>query len=48
MQAHRGRMDVDPVLFSIKNPTSLACGVVFTLLLVAASFIGSSGFSVGR
>ena len=39
IQTHRGQMDDDPVLFSVKDPASLACGTVFVALLVAATFL---------
>ena len=36
MQAHRGNMDDDPVIFAVKDKYSLACGVLFVGVLWAA------------
>ncbi|SAI67110.1 4-hydroxybenzoate polyprenyl transferase [Bordetella ansorpii] len=33
MQAHRGRMHDDPLVFAVKDPASLAAGVVFALVM---------------
>lgn len=37
MQAHRGNMDDDPVIFAVKDRYSLACGVLFVAALWAAT-----------
>lgn len=37
MQAHRGRMHDDPLVFAIKDRASLACGVLFAAVLYAGS-----------
>jgi len=34
MQAHRGLMHDDPLVFAIKNPVSLLAGAIFLLVLV--------------
>jgi len=39
MQAHRGHMHDDPVVFATRNPVSLACGVVFVGILVLAGLV---------
>lgn len=36
MQAHRGNMHDDPVVFALRNRHSLACGALFVLTLAAA------------
>lgn len=33
LQAHRGRMNDDPVVFAVRDPASLAAGAVFALVL---------------
>ena len=33
LQAHRGQMHDDPLLFAIKDPASLVAGVMFLLVL---------------
>jgi 4-hydroxybenzoate polyprenyltransferase len=33
LQAHRGRMHDDPLVFAVKDPVSLAAGTVFLLVL---------------
>jgi len=38
VQAHRGRMNDDPLVFAVRDPASLAAGAVFGLVLVLASF----------
>jgi len=38
-QAHRGDMHDDPVLFALKDRTSLGCGVLFLIVFAAASFL---------
>jgi 4-hydroxybenzoate polyprenyltransferase len=40
MQAHRGDMHDDPIIFAIKDKASLAAGVLFALII----FIGAMGF----
>jgi len=37
MQAHRGNMDDDPVIFAVKDRYSLACGALFVAALWAAT-----------
>lgn len=37
MQAHRGRMNDDPLVFAIKDPASLATGALFGAVLVAGT-----------
>jgi len=37
MQAHRGNMDDDPVIFAVKDRYSLACGALFIAALWAAT-----------
>lgn len=37
MQAHRGKMHDDPLVFAVKDRTSLAAGVVFALFLMAGT-----------
>lgn len=39
MQAHRGRMHDDPLVFAVKDPTSLAAGALFAAVLV----LGAAG-----
>jgi len=39
MEAHRGNMHDDPVVFATRNPVSLACGVVFVAILALARLI---------
>jgi len=39
MQAHRGHMHDDPVVFATRNPVSLACGVVFVGVLLLAGLM---------
>lgn len=39
LQAHRGRMNDDPLLFSLKDSASRACGILFMALLGAAIFL---------
>jgi 4-hydroxybenzoate polyprenyltransferase len=41
MQAHRGNMHDDPLVFAVKDKASLAAGVAFALVLV----LGAFGFS---
>jgi 4-hydroxybenzoate polyprenyltransferase len=36
MMAHRGQMNDDPIVFSIKDPPSRYCGVVVAIIIVAA------------
>ena len=36
LQSHRGEMHDDPVVFAVKDKTSLACGAVFVASLAAA------------
>jgi 4-hydroxybenzoate polyprenyltransferase len=36
MQAHRGKMEDDPVVFAVKDKYSLACGALFVAVLWAA------------
>lgn len=40
MQAHRGKMHDDPLVFAVKDHTSLAAGLAFVVILVA----GAVGF----
>ncbi len=37
LQAHRGRMHDDPLVFAVKDPTSLACGALFVLVALAGA-----------
>jgi 4-hydroxybenzoate polyprenyltransferase len=37
MQAHRGNMEDDPVIFAVKDRYSLACGALFFAALWAAT-----------
>lgn len=41
MQAHRGNMHDDPLVFAVKDRVSLVCGVAFGLVIVA----GATGFA---
>lgn len=36
LSAHKGRMHDDPVIFAIKDKTSLACGLLFVIVLIIA------------
>jgi hypothetical protein len=36
MQAHRGNIDDDPLLFAVRDRYSLACGVLFLAVMWAA------------
>jgi len=38
MQAHRGNMHDDPVVFATRDSVSLACGMVFACILLMALF----------
>jgi 4-hydroxybenzoate polyprenyltransferase len=38
MQANRGKMHDDPLVFAVKDPFSLAAAVVVALIIVAATF----------
>lgn len=39
IQAHRGHMREDPVLYAIKDRVSLACGAVFAVVFFMASYL---------
>jgi len=39
MQAYRGHMHDDPVVFATRNPVSLVCGAVFVAILALAGII---------
>ncbi len=41
MQAHRGKMNDDPLVFAVKDCASLAAGAIFTLVLI----VGTVGLS---
>lgn len=36
MEAQRGRMHDDPVVFAVRDPVSLACGALFAPTLLSA------------
>ena len=37
MQAHRGKMHDDPLVFAVKDPVSMIAGIAFTVVLLAGS-----------
>jgi hypothetical protein len=37
MQAHRGKMHDDPLVFALKDKASLSAGIVFALVLLAGA-----------
>ena len=41
MQAHRGKMHDDPLVFAVKDPASLCAGAVFAVFLVAGTLGGA-------
>lgn len=41
MQAHRGKMHDDPLVFAVKDPASLTAGATFAAILVAGTIGGS-------
>ena len=40
LKAHRGEMHDDPVVFAVRDPVSLLCGLAFALVVVAGAWPG--------
>jgi hypothetical protein len=40
MQAHRGQMHDDPLIFAVKDKASLLCGIAFAIVIA----LGAIGF----